>query len=123
MGIIAGPQESARGVETAACKRRRGASLLNRRYVRVLAFAVLAAALTAVGVAAPRGFPPATLVEDWIADIRLASLTPVEPQREDIVVLAIDEATLAKTNYRSPVDREDLAGRVRALSGEISNTM
>ena len=71
---------------------------------------MLAAALTAVGVAAPRGFPPATLVEDWIADIRLASLTPVEPQREDIVVLAIDEATLAKMNYRSPVDREDLAG-------------
>ena len=83
---------------------------------------MLAAALTAVGVAAPRGFPSATLVEDWIADIRLASLTPVEPQREDIVVLAIDEATLAKMNYRSPVDREDLAGRVCALSGEISIT-
>ena len=92
--------------------------LLNRRYVRIVAFAALAAALAAVGVAAPRGFPPATLVEDWIADIRLASLTPVEPQHDDIVILAIDEATLATMDYRSPVDREDLAGWVGTLEAK-----
>ena len=92
--------------------------LLNRRYVRIVAFAALAAALAAVGVAAPRGFPPATLVEDWIADIRLASLTPVEPQHDDIVILAIDEATLATMGYRSPVDREDLAGWVSTLEAK-----
>ncbi len=90
--------------------------LLNRRYARVVAFSVLAAALAAIAVAAPRGFPPAVLVEDWIADVRLASLVPVEPLREDIVILGVDEDTMARDemHYRSPLDRELLAQWIEA---------
>ena len=85
--------------------------LPNKAYVRVLAFAVLAAGLVAIAVAAPRVVPPAALVEDWVADARVASLVPVEPARDDIVILGIGEATMAQEamHYRSPLDREQLA--------------
>ncbi len=90
--------------------------ILNRGYARVLAFSALAAVLAAAGTAAPRVFPPAALVEDWLADVRLASLAPVEPLRDDIVILGIDEDTMAQdeVHYRSPFDRELLAQWIEA---------
>ena len=90
--------------------------LLHRRTLQVLAFGALAALLAAAGAAAPRGFPPAVLVEDWLADVRLASLVPVEPLREDIVILGVGEDTMAQEEmrYRSPINRALVAQWVEA---------
>ena len=73
---------------------------------RLAAFSVIV--IVAV-VAAPRTLSFVAVLEDWLADTRVAWLAPVEPQHKDIVVLGIDEATLARLPYRSPVDRGALA--------------
>ncbi len=55
--------------------------------------------------------------EDWFADFRVATFSPVEPQHPQIIVLAIDEATLAGFPYRSPLARGFLAALVDWLGG------
>jgi class 3 adenylate cyclase/CHASE2 domain-containing sensor protein len=52
----------------------------------------------------------------WLDDVGLAYLAPPRPQFRDIVILAIDEATLAQLAFRSPIDRGYLAGIVAELA-------
>ena len=54
-------------------------------------------------------------MENFAADIRVAALQPPAPQSQDIVIVAIDEATLAQFPYRSPIDR--------AFIGDLLNTL
>ena len=75
----------------------------------IIAFAAL------VGVSAPLVFPLVGWVENRVADIRVATLSPAEPQHPDIVVVAVTEDTLAALPYRSPLDRRFLAGLLRTL--------
>ncbi len=77
----------------------------------LLAIAVVVAAIS---IAAPSVTFVATY-EAWLADLRIARMTPVQSQREDIVAIGIDEATLAGMPYRSPVDRGRLADWIAAL--------
>lgn len=48
-------------------------------------------------------------------DIRVAALMPPAEQSKDVVVVAIDEPTLAQFPYRSPVDRAFIANLVQAM--------
>jgi adenylate cyclase len=78
---------------------------------RNIALALVAAMLVAAAIALPRYFLPAELVESWVLDIRVASLTPPETKHDDIIILGINESTMAQEvmHYRSPKDREQLA--------------
>lgn len=54
-------------------------------------------------------------VEAWTLDMRLTLLAPDSPARDQIAVVAIDEAALADLPYRSPIDRRFLAEVVAAI--------
>jgi class 3 adenylate cyclase len=71
--------------------------------------ALIVAFSTLAGLALGRGFHLLTAAENRLADIRLAILSPSEPQNSDVVVVAITEDTLATLPYRSPLDRGFLA--------------
>ncbi len=51
-------------------------------------------------------------------DMRIGSMSPPSKQSEDIVVVAIDEGTLAQFPYRSPVDREFIAKLIKAMEAK-----
>ncbi|OYQ31705.1 hypothetical protein CHU95_21460 [Niveispirillum lacus] len=57
-------------------------------------------------------------IENWVADYRVATLTPAQPQQPDIVIVALNEDTLARFPYRSPVDRAFLADLLRNLQAK-----
>jgi class 3 adenylate cyclase/CHASE2 domain-containing sensor protein len=50
-------------------------------------------------------------------DLRLAYFDEPRPQRSDVIVLAIDEDTVAQFPFRSPLNREFLATLVNGLAG------
>jgi class 3 adenylate cyclase len=73
-------------------------------------------AVTLTVLAAPRLLPFAAAAEAWLADLRIALLTPAPAtQDREIAVLTITEDTLALFPYRSPVDRGFLAKLLAAL--------
>lgn len=82
------------------------------RFAAGLAILLLASALA---LAACRYLSILAGMENIAADIRIAALQPAAPQSEDVVVLAIDETTLAQFPYRSPVDRQFLADLLTTL--------
>jgi adenylate cyclase len=55
------------------------------------------------------------MMERWISDVRIATLTPAEPQQPDIIVVTITEETLRRFPYRSPIDRNFLAKLLQDL--------
>lgn len=54
-------------------------------------------------------------IENTVGDIRIAALHPPLPLSKDIVVVAINEETLAQFPYRSPVDRQFIADLLLTL--------
>ena len=67
--------------------------------------------------AAFRALPPFAAAENRARDVAQALFYPKQKQRDDIAIVLIDEATLAKLSYRSPIDRAFLAGLVARLRG------
>ena len=61
---------------------------------------------------------PLANLETKLADIRVAAMPPAMPPSSDVVVIAIDEATLAGFPYRSPVDRGLVADLIEQLEGK-----
>ncbi|MBF0357360.1 MAG: adenylate/guanylate cyclase domain-containing protein [Magnetococcales bacterium] len=55
------------------------------------------------------------MMERWISDVRIATLTPPEPQHPDIIVVTITEETLRRFPYRSPIDRNFLSKLLKDL--------
>ena len=82
---------------------------------RLVSLALIALTAAVLALAATRTIPFAAMAESWLADYRVATLLPAEPQDSDIIIVTIDEATLSRFPYRSPVDRAFLAGLVRTL--------
>ncbi len=78
-------------------------------------FALIVLGVAAALVILPRVLPPLRVMETLLEDLRITYFTPAEPQHRDIVIIGIDEDTLARLPYRSPIDREFLAGVVTAL--------
>lgn len=56
-------------------------------------------------------------LDQFVQDWEIASVfAPHEPQDPDIVIVAVDEATLARFPYRSPVDRQFLSTLIQQLA-------
>jgi adenylate cyclase len=77
-----------------------------------LGLCLLAAALAWLAVSQVSALRQASA---WLDDIGLAYLAPARPQYRDIVILAVDEATLAELQFRSPINRRYLAEKVGEL--------
>lgn len=77
----------------------------------------MAALVGCLVFAAFRALPPLVAAENRARDLAQAMFYPKQPQRDDIAIVLIDEATLAKLAYRSPIDRAFLAGLVARLRG------
>ncbi len=60
--------------------------------------------------------PLARVAENWIGDLRMDLLSPFEPQFEPLVVVTVNEETLAQFPYRSPLDRGFLADLLAAIA-------
>lgn len=91
-----------------------GATRLTKRSVRArLALCVLAAVLAALGTLHGPWLAPGSA---WLEDLAFANFSVRPPQNRDIVVLAINEDTLALLPFRSPLDRRFLAGLIDELS-------
>lgn len=86
-----------------------------KRVSGLLSLAALLIAAAVVSYFAGRHLPVLVAAEHWIADYRIATLLPPEPQHPDILVVSITEDTLARFPYRSPVDRGFLADLLKAL--------
>jgi class 3 adenylate cyclase/CHASE2 domain-containing sensor protein len=94
--------------------------LSRRGRKRAVAATIAAAAVLVTSVAAhvvPFLVPFSFLVyaEQYTEDLRLALLLPSEPQHPDIVIVTLNEDTLARFAYREPVDRGFLADLLRTL--------
>jgi class 3 adenylate cyclase len=57
----------------------------------------------------------ATLAENHLSDVRVAMLSPPRPQSENIAIVLIDDRTLARFPYRSPLDRSLITGLLDEL--------
>lgn len=71
-----------------------------------------------LAVCAVRYFAPLSSLENKVADIRVAAMQRPMPASKDVVVVAINEETLSAFSYRSPIDREFLAGLIEQLSAK-----
>jgi adenylate cyclase len=88
---------------------------------------IIVFATTLLAAALPRIVPGLQLVENWLSDFRFTVLTPPQPPDARIVIVTINEDTLATFPYRSPVDRGFLikllnhlaAAKVRAIGIDI----
>ena len=76
----------------------------------------LAIAIWVFSIAAVNWLGPLNRAEQWLHDFRVAYLTPLAEQSDDVVVLAIDEETLQLMPYRSPLDRAFLASVIESLN-------
>lgn len=77
---------------------------------------IIVAVTTVASLVTPRLFPLATALENRVNDLRIAALSPPEPQHPDVVVVAITEETLATLPYRSPIDRRFLANLLKDIA-------
>jgi class 3 adenylate cyclase/CHASE2 domain-containing sensor protein len=78
--------------------------------------AVIAAAATLISALSVIFIAPLAGLETKLADIRVAALQPPLPPSDQLVVIALDEATLARLPYRSPIDRGLLADLLEAVA-------
>jgi len=83
-----------------------------KRALLPVVVAVVSAAVTTVAVDSLRFLQSA---DRFVRDVELSWLAPRQPQSTDIVIVGIQESTLAQFKYRSPVDRRFLANLLRTL--------
>ncbi len=81
----------------------------------------LAAALVTVLAGSSLSF--LRVSENWIHDLRIATLTPPTAIHDEIVLITITEETLSQFEYRSPVDREFLSHVLRQLAAKGVQTI
>lgn len=78
-------------------------------------FLLCVVAAAVVSITAERTLPVVRIAENWSRDLRVATLTPTQPQSEQVVIIAITEETLAGFSYRSPLDRRFVSELLRTL--------
>ena len=88
---------------------------MNKATRQVLAAIAIAFAATFLSGSSVHFIAPLANLETKLADIRVAAMQPAMPPSSDVVVIAIDEATLAAFSYRSPVDRGLIADLIEQL--------
>jgi len=82
------------------------------RYVKFAASVLLSACL---GYLIPHSFSLLQHLERRTEDIRIAGFSRAQSQDKNIAIVAINEETLQKFPYRSPVDREFLSQLLKTL--------
>jgi class 3 adenylate cyclase/CHASE2 domain-containing sensor protein len=85
--------------------------LWKRRLAEILVVLLTAAAAVAI----TQWMPFVAMMENWLSDYRIATLSPPQPQSADIVIVTITEDTLQLFPYRSPLDRRFVASVLKAL--------
>lgn len=81
--------------------------------VAILAIIVTLSAL--LGWASVHHLAIFRMIEQWVGDLRVATLQPAEPQHPEIIVVAITEETLELFPYRAPIDRKFLSDLMQTL--------
>jgi adenylate cyclase len=87
----------------------------DRRFLSTFVLALVAIASAAASVFFVAHFFVLTNADRIVQDWEIATIAPEEAQDSNIVVVAIDEKTLAQLKYRSPVDRAFLASLLSKL--------
>jgi adenylate cyclase len=90
-------------------------SVMTRETKEWLSAFAAAALATALALAGVHYLSFLKNLDNISKDIRTAAFQPATPQAKDIVIVAINEGTLAQFVYRSPVDREFLANLLKTL--------
>ena len=88
------------------------------RFVDLLSVVVIVGVAAGIALYGVQLVPMLRMMENWVADFRIASLAPAEPQHPEIVIVTISEDTLQRFPYRSPIDRGFLADLLLALEGK-----
>ena len=76
---------------------------------------MISLALTLALYSAGRNVALLELAENYLADVRVAVMTPPRPQSQAIAIVLIDEKTLENYPYRSPLDRSLIADLLAAI--------
>ena len=87
------------------------------QWKRRLAELAIIVMTTAFSVSVTEWMPFVKMVENWLSDYRIATLSPLQPQSPNIVIVTITEDTLEQFPYRSPLDRHFLATVLKTLEG------
>lgn len=87
-----------------------------RTYKTYLAPILVVLASAVVGFLAVMYIAPLANLETKLKDIRVAAMQPPQDPSDQIVVIALDEATIAQFPYRSPIDRGLLAQLVQSAA-------
>src|ERR1041385_1341181 len=77
---------------------------------------VIAAACALLAVLVVQHLTFLTNANQFLVDFEVALYAPPVPQDPDIVIVAINEDTLAQMQYREPVDRQFFANLLTTLS-------
>jgi class 3 adenylate cyclase len=91
------------------------ADIESNKVISLIAIAALALLATLI---AGHALVVIQVAENWVGDIRVATLTPRQPQSSEIIVVTVNEETLSRLPYRSPVDREFLSELLRTLAAK-----
>lgn len=84
---------------------------------RAFVFVTVALISALVSLLLVNNFSVLSRVDQFVQDWEIASVfAPREAQDPDIVIVAVDEATLSRFAYRSPVDRDFLSTLIRQLA-------
>ncbi len=94
---------------------------LKNRRTQLFALSVIVAVVASLG--AEKLLPVVQVAENWSRDLRVATLTPPEPQSEQIVIITVTEDTLAAFPYRSPLDRRFVSDLLRTLEKKGARTI
>jgi adenylate cyclase len=95
------------------CPRKSSTTQVKDRTKRFFVLGVILATLASI--TAENGLSVVRVAENWSRDLRVATLTPPQPQSEQIVIVTITDETLAALPYRSPLDRRLLSDLLRTL--------
>ena len=94
---------------------------LKNRRTQLFALSVIVAVVASLG--AEKLLPVVQVAENWSQDLRVATLTPPEPQSNQIVIITVTEDTLAAFPYRSPLDRRFVSDLLRTLEKKGARTI
>lgn len=94
-----------------------GGEIIKGNVGKIIAYVGVALVAAALAVAGVKQLTFLINLDNVANDLRVA-IQPAQPASKDIVIVALDEATLAQFPYRSPVDRGFLADLLVALQNK-----
>ncbi|MBS0469833.1 MAG: adenylate/guanylate cyclase domain-containing protein [Proteobacteria bacterium] len=90
----------------------------NKLLFNVLTVALAALAMSAIASYAVDHLAFLISADRFVKDLEIATRAPIEPQDEDVRVVAVDDGTLRNFPYTAPLDRHFLAQLLLALDAQ-----